>query len=635
MRVARFAIGVAACVFAGSVCAGYLREAVESPAAAASSVTTAFADSFDRADGTTLGNGWQEVQGDLLIHGNELRNAAGVGGSAVAIQPALASEQQSASAMFASTLNGSIPVLGLVLRYESPQSYYALYRLVGGTSVLRIARVANGQEVVLGQTGVSNPTENSLFKLIASAQGSTLSLTLEGVKTITVTDSGIGSGKVGILLGTRTGTASLRAAHRADNFSAEITTPGPVTPAPLLAVSLSTTPPPQTVQPGAQGVTFANVVLDTGGSTEDVSMSSMQLDLETDTGSANPETCQLFDGGNPLTTGPNAVNSAGDGFYTFTLDQALVIPVHTQKTLRLGCNVPAGAAAGDTMEWRLNSADAIVAQGTPSAQSAVIQIQGSPDNQNKVTVQPGGGGAESIDLTLLRSVLRGSEISLGPDLGEEAPGYANHAAMNFEGQSPPNTAWLAVYDLAAYGDVTVCADMLDSEINGEQCGGVAALMTEGSGGRAIVARSCDAKGTDTLRLGVLDTSTGVVTPLVNTNLFSRIDTYGGTNPPANCDHHQNQADFHMYCQWVRTCLTVKANQNGSVTLTATSWLRGTGLKNDPSRDDPTSPALTLIGTATWTGPRPANVATTGKIGLAGTATQGYERISLTNLVVNP
>jgi hypothetical protein len=389
------------------------------------------------------------------------------------------------------------------------------------------------------------------------------------------------------------------------------------------------------VQPGAQGVTFANVLLDTGGSTEDVSVDSMQLDFETDTGSSNPQTCQLFDGVNALTTGSNIVNPGGDGFFTFTLDQALVVAVNTQRTLRLGCNVPAGASAGDTMEWRLSAADAVVAHGVPSGQPAVIQIQASPDNQNRVTVQPAGAGAEPIDLTLLRSVLRAGEISLGPDLGEQKPPLLAHAAMNFEGPSPPSTAWLAVYDGAAYGDVTVCADMLDSEINGEQCGGVVALATEGTGGRAIVARSCDAKGTDTLRLGVLDTSSGVVTPLVNTNLFGRIDTYGGTNPPANCDHHQNQLDYHMYCQWVRTCLTVKTNQNGTVTLTATSWLRGTGLKNDPSRNEPASPDLTLIGTATWTGARPSGVAATGKIGLAGTATQGYERISLTNLVVNP
>ena len=60
-----------------------------------------------------------------------------------------------------------------------------------------------------------------------------------------------------------------------------------------------------------------------------------------------------------------------------------------------------------------------------------------------------------------------------------------------------------------------------------------------------------------------------------------------------------------------------------------------GLKDDPSRNDPNSPALTIIGLAIWTGPHPANLAATGKIGLMGTATSGYERISLTNVVVDP
>lgn len=595
--------------------------------------STTFTDSFDRADSATLGHGWQEAQGDLLIKDNELRSAVGIASSSIALQPSSVSGEQTASAKFASSNNNSAPVLGLILRYESPQNYYALYRLIGGTSILRIARVTNGQEVVLGQASVSNPAANSFFTLSAAAVGSTLSLTLGAGQTVTVSDASIPSGSVGVLLGTRTTNAALRLSQRANDFNATFTTAGPPTPA--LAVSLASNPAPQTVAPGAQDVTFANVVLDTSGSTEDVSIGSMQLDLETDVGTTDPETCRLFDGSNALTTGANDVNPTGEGTYTFALDNRLIVPMQTQRTLRVGCSVPASAAAGDTIEWRLNSADVIDATGATSGQAAVAQIQPSPANQNKVTVQAPGGGPEAIDLNELRGVLRASEISLGQDLGEQAPGYPSHFAMNFVGQSPPNTAWLSVCDQVAYGDATVCADMLDSEINGEQCGGAAALVTEGQTGRAIVARSCDAKGTDTLRLGLLNTSTGVVTPLATANLFAKIDTYGGTSPPANCDHHQNQADFHMYCQWVRTCLTVATNQDGTVTFTARSWLRGSGPKNDPSRNDPNSPALTLIGTATWTGPRPANVATTGKIGLAGTATQAWERISLTNLTVEP
>ncbi len=176
--------------------------------------------------------------------------------------------------------------------------------------------------------------------------------------------------------------------------------------------------------------------------------------------------------------------------------------------------------------------------------------------------------------------------------------------------------------------------MIDSEINGEQCGGVAALVTEGPSGRAIVGRSCDAKGTDFLRLGVLDTSTGVVTPLANTNLNNQILTYGGTIPPANCNHNRNQLDYHMYCQWIRSCLNVVTNPDNTVTFTATSWLRGSGLQNDASRNDPNATPY-LIGTATWTGARPANVGTTGKIGVVGTALGGKERVSITNFGIQP
>ncbi len=601
----------------------------------AASTTSTFTDAFDGTDGTTLGNGWQEAQGDLLLDNGELRNAVGTGDPSIAVQLSSFSDAQSASAMFASTNNNSVPVLGFVLRYESPQRYYALYRLGGATSVLRIAKVTNGQEVILGQAGVPNPAANAVFTLSATARSNTLTLTLEGVKTVTVTDSGIPipSGYVGVLLGTKTTNAALRVSHRADNFQATFTTSG--APAPHLAASLSSDPAPRTVEPGTPAISFANVILDAGGSAEDVSVSSVQLDLETDIGSTDPEACQLLDGASPLTTGSNVVDPTVDGIYTFTLDNRAVVPMQTQRTLTLRCNIPASAASGDTIEWRVTSADVIGAQGATTGQDVVVQIHDSPDDQNRVTVQPGGAGPGTIDPAQLQSVLRASEISLGPDLGEEAPPLAAHTAVNFEGPSPPSSAWLSVYNQKTYGDLTVSADMLDSEINGEQCGGVAALVPAGSSGRAIVARSCDAKNTDTLRLGILDTATGAVTSLVNSNLFSRIDTYGGTNPPADCDHHQHQADYHMYCQWVRTSLTITTNPNGTVTFTASTWLRGTGLKNDPSRNNPTSPALTLIGTATWTGLRPVNVATTGKVGLVGTATQGWERLSLTNLDVDP
>jgi hypothetical protein len=86
---------------------------------AAALAAAVVSDAFDRPDATALGNGWQEVQGDLLIQSQELRNAAGLAAASIAVQSAYAGASQSASARFASTGNNSIPVLGLVLRYST------------------------------------------------------------------------------------------------------------------------------------------------------------------------------------------------------------------------------------------------------------------------------------------------------------------------------------------------------------------------------------------------------------------------------------------------------------------------------------------------------------------------------------
>src|SRR5262249_56168597 len=45
-------------------------------------------DDFNRADSTTLGHGWEEAQGDLVIFANELRNAPPKA-THIAIPPAL------------------------------------------------------------------------------------------------------------------------------------------------------------------------------------------------------------------------------------------------------------------------------------------------------------------------------------------------------------------------------------------------------------------------------------------------------------------------------------------------------------------------------------------------------------------
>jgi hypothetical protein len=257
---------------------------------------------------------------------------------------------------------------------------------------------------------------------------------------------------------------------------------------------------------------------------------------------------------------------------------------------------------------------------------------------------------------------RRATITYGVDPGEpklttdcNAQGCGNipppgpHTAAVLRGQSPPNTAWLAAYDpapvgSARYGDGETCVEVLDAEINGEQCGGVAILITEGSNqvsgacgaadGGAFVFRVCDAKNTDTQRLGKVNLCTGVITPLASTNLAGAIDTYAGTMPPANCDHNRGQEDWHMYCQWVQVCLRLET-VGPLVTLTGRSWLVGAGLKGDATRNDPNDPTRTLIGTTVWTGLRPANIGATGLIGVVGSATQAVQEMGMTNLRFSP
>jgi hypothetical protein len=257
---------------------------------------------------------------------------------------------------------------------------------------------------------------------------------------------------------------------------------------------------------------------------------------------------------------------------------------------------------------------------------------------------------------------RRAEISYGPDPGEQklttdcnasgcgniaAPGY--HSSARLVSNTASKTAWLAAYDpapagTALYGDGETCVESLDAQIDGEQCGGIAVLITPGSNqfsgscgaadGGAYMFTACDAKGTDTQRLSRVNLCTGVITELAKTDLFGKIDTYGGTVPPANCDHNRAQADWHMYCQWVQVCLRLETVGN-TIHLTGRSWLVGAGLKGDATRNDPNHPTRTLIGTTTYTGTRAANINATGLIGVAGSSLTGLQGTGITNLRITP
>jgi hypothetical protein len=245
---------------------------------------------------------------------------------------------------------------------------------------------------------------------------------------------------------------------------------------------------------------------------------------------------------------------------------------------------------------------------------------------------PGPAASEPIALADLVGVLRASEITLGPDVGMESPGTPfQPEALNIVGiAAAAQSAWLAVYPHALFGDGTTCVDGLFGQLTGEKSVGVAAFVRDLPGSRAIIFVAADAKSTDTARLFLLTPNTGALVQLASASLRGGIDIYGGTVPPANCNLRPDGA-AHMYCQWVRVCLTTAALDQ-SVTYTGRVWVHGTGLKGDPSRADPNNPALTQIGdTLVWSGPRPTGVDPTGMVGVAGTAIQTAAAMSAVNL----
>ena len=179
-----------------------------------------FTDQFTRGDSDTIGSGWSEVSGELGIEGNELRSGDALAVH-MAVLPGMAGAKQTVAASFASTDNNVSPRFGVIARYRDPNNYYACYRVAGGTSVLRIAKVVNGVEVVLKSASIGNPIKGTMFSLSCRAEGTTIELTVGATK-LTVVDTTFTSGNVGLFMGSGSQIAGKGASHRADGFTATV-----------------------------------------------------------------------------------------------------------------------------------------------------------------------------------------------------------------------------------------------------------------------------------------------------------------------------------------------------------------------------------------------------------------------------
>ena len=174
-----------------------------------------FTDIFDRPDSPVLGNGWSVISGSLMLQSGEARNQAGSTFS-LAVQPGSIGATQTVATSFASTNNNDGPRFGVVVRYRDSSNYYMCYRQVGGSSVLRIAKMQNGVETVLKSVGIGNPTLKVLSKISCQASGSTLTLFIDGVMKVSMSDGTFGTGSAGFMISAKVGS------HRADNFSAMV-----------------------------------------------------------------------------------------------------------------------------------------------------------------------------------------------------------------------------------------------------------------------------------------------------------------------------------------------------------------------------------------------------------------------------
>ena len=172
-----------------------------------------FTDNFDRSDSPVLDNSWLVMAGSLLIESGEARNQADNAFS-LAVQPDLVGATQTVEARFASTNSNTAPRFGVVVRYGDLQNYYVCYRQLGGSSVVRIAKMQNGVETVLKSIGIANPVLNGFSTLSCQASGSTLTLRVDGVTKLSMTDGTFSTGRTGYTISTQKA-----GSHRADNFN--------------------------------------------------------------------------------------------------------------------------------------------------------------------------------------------------------------------------------------------------------------------------------------------------------------------------------------------------------------------------------------------------------------------------------
>jgi peptidoglycan hydrolase-like protein with peptidoglycan-binding domain len=149
-----------------------------------------------------------------------------------------------------------------------------------------------------------------------------------------------------------------------------------------LSIAVGSSPAAQTVVAGTKDFTMATYSLNGTQSGEDVRFSTIPLKL-TYTGGpiTNLSGCQLYDGTTALNTGSNVPTFSGStasgADTTFTLDQSLVVPKQTSKSLTLKCNISSSATSSATYAWGIQATPSITVTGVTSSNDVTETVTAS------------------------------------------------------------------------------------------------------------------------------------------------------------------------------------------------------------------------------------------------------------------
>ena len=168
-----------------------------------------------------------------------------------------------------------------------------------------------------------------------------------------------------------------------------------------LALSVSGTPVNQTVVRGITGYTFANYLFDASASGEDVKVTTIALyDTMADSADVSQLTSlQLWDGATALNTGSNVVSRTGaeSASFTFTLDNALIIPKGTQKTVALKGNISGTATNASSHAWGLAASASVTAVGVSTTLSITVGGLTTAQTGQTMTIATNGQYSVALD----------------------------------------------------------------------------------------------------------------------------------------------------------------------------------------------------------------------------------------------